>query len=460
MSINNLINTIIVMTLKKYFYALISVLLISAPISAQQKADQMTKRAKYYVFQQKDKIGKMDKVLNLKLSKMHATDRTIKIVYTKGNTNFVSLYPEMTEGKFKTEAQENRYVARNYCIWKVATDALASPSFASVIRNDVYTWLVDVVGPEGGEPLYSFDFKTQAVRNAIILCGGKMPANFKDYLSKTLVERALQSLLKDVYLPHDSAGFCNVLLKNQKLHVDLLTTHRGYPIMKENNGEGARIAWLGSFMKLSKSKRYFNDLLDIIRVRQVSVEIKVRDINNRADSAMFMIFPKEIIEYAQKPVVSETQIEGYIIGKLGGQKQEREHRGWFISQYGSSKNVLTAAVAPSKSNKVYEVVEEMPSFPGGKPAIVSYIAKNVIYPGPCVDNKIQGRVVCRFTVTRDGHVKDVIVTKSVDPLLDKEAVRVISLMPKWIPGKHKGARVDAKYTLPVTFRLTASADEN
>ena len=77
-----------------------------------------------------------------------------------------------------------------------------------------------------------------------------------------------------------------------------------------------------------------------------------------------------------------------------------------------------------------------------------------------MDNKIQGRVVCRFTVTRDGHVKDVIVTKSVDPLLDKEAVRVISLMPKWIPGKHKGARVDAKYTLPVTFRLTASADEN
>ena len=223
--------------------------------------------------------------------------------------------------------------------------------------------------------------------------------------------------------------------------------------MKENNGEGARIAWLGSFMKLSKSKRYFNDLLDIIRVRQVSVEIKVRDINNRADSAMFMIFPKEIIEYAQKPVVSETQIEGYIIGKLGGQKQEREHRGWFISQYGSSKNVLTAAVAPSNSNKVYEVVEEMPSFPGGKPAIISYIAKNVIYPGPCVDNKIQGRVVCRFTVTRDGHVKDVIVTKSVDPLLDKEAVRVISLMPKWIPGKLKGKAVRVKFIIPIAFRL-------
>ena len=102
------------MTFKKYIYTLFWVLLISAPIAAQQKnnADQMTKRAKNYVFQQKDKIGKTDKTLNLKLTKMYATDRTIKIVYTKGNTNFTSLFPEMTEGKFKTEAQENRYVAR------------------------------------------------------------------------------------------------------------------------------------------------------------------------------------------------------------------------------------------------------------------------------------------------------------------------------------------------------------
>ena len=452
------------MTFKKYIYTLFWFLLISAPIVAQQKnnADQMTKRAKNYVFQQKDKIGKMDKTLNLKLTKMYASDRTIKIVYTKRNTDYASLFPEMTEGKFKTEAQENRYVARTYCIWRVATDALASPSLSSVIRGDVYTWLVDVVGPEGGEPLYSFDFKTQAVRNAILLCNGKMPTDFKAYLSKSLVERALQSLLKDVYLPHDSAGFCNVVLKNQKLSVEMLTTHRGYSIMKENNGEGARTAWLGSFMRLSKSKRYFKDLLDVIKVRQLAVEIKVRDIINRTDSSMFMIYPQEILDYAKKPTVSEEQIEGYIIGKLGGKKQERENRGWFISQYGPNRTTLTAAAAPtvSKSSKVYEVVEEMPSFPGGKPAIAAYIAKTVKYPGPCLDNKIQGRVVCRFTVTKEGTVKDIVVTKSVDPLLDKEAIRVISLMPRWIPGKHNGARVDAKYTLPVTFRLTQTADED
>ena len=449
------------MTFKKYFYTLFWFLLISAPIAAQQKnnAGQMTKRAKYYVFQQKDKIGKMDKTLNLKLTKMYATDRTVKMVYTKSNSNFVSMFPEITEGRFKTEAQENRYVARNYCIWKVANDALASPSFSSVIRDDVYTWFVDVVGPEGGEPLYSFDFKTQAVRNAILLCGGKMPANFKDFLSKTIVERALQSLLKDVYIAHDSAGFCNADLKNQKLSVDLLTTHRGYPLMKANGGEASRIAWLGSFMRLSKSKRYFNDLCDIIRVRQIEVEIKLRDIINPIDSAMFMIYPSEILEYAKNPVVSETQIEGYLIGKLGGQKQPRERRGWFISQYGPRKPAnLVAAAAPSKSKRVYEVVEEMPSFPGGKPAVVAYIAKSVKYPGPCIDNKIEGRVVCRFTITREGVVKDVAVTKSVDPLLDKEAVRVISAMPKWIPAKHNGERVDAKYTLPVVFRLTDNVE--
>ena len=442
------------MIFKKYFYTLFSVLLISAPLFAQQNGgDVMTKRAKSYVALQKDKIGKMDKTLNLKLTKMYATDRTVKVVYTKGNTEFSALLPEMTEGRFKTEAQENRFVVREYCIWKVASDAVASSSLASIVRNDVYTWLVDVVGPEGGEPLYSFDFKTLSVRNAIDICGGKMP-DFKAYLSKTLVERALHSLLKEVYLPHDSAGFCNVDLKYQRLTVDLLTTHNGYSVLKEHSGDAARNAWLGSFMKTSKSKRYFKDLCDIIKVRQISVEIKLRDVNNLNDSTMFKIYPGEILEYATKPTVAD--FESYLIGKLGGSKQTAENRGHFIAQYGPNKTIITAA--PSKSKRVYEVVEEMPSYPGGKSAIAAYIARAVRYPGPCVDERVEGRVVCRFTITKDGSLKDVVVTQSVHPLLDKEAVRIISLMPKWIPAKHNGERVDSKYSLPVTFRLTSQSN--
>lgn len=417
----------------------------------------MTKRAKYYVFQQKDQIGKKDRVINLKLTKMYATDRTVKVVYTKENTTFTTLFPEQTEGRFKTEAQENRFVAREYLIWKVATDALASSSLSSIVRNDVYTWLVDVVGPDGGEPLYSFDFKTLSVRNAIDLCGGKMPTDFRDYLGKTLIERALHSLLKDVYLPHDSAGFCNVDLKYQRLTVDLLTTHQGYSVMKEHSGDVARNAWLGSFMRLSRSKRYFKDLCDIIKVRQLSVELKLRDVSNMEDSTMFKIYPSEILEFAAKPAVAD--VESYIIGKLGGKKQTKEDRGRFIAQYGPNRTILTAA-SPSKSKRVYEVAEEMPSYPGGKQAIAAYISRAVKYPGPCLDNKTEGRVVCRFTITKEGVVKDIVVTTSVDPLLDKEAVRVLSLMPKWIPARHNGERVDSKYSLPVTFRLTQTSEEN
>ena len=95
----------------------------------------------------------------------------------------------------------------------------------------------------------------------------------------------------------------------------------------------------------------------------------------------------------------------------------------------------------------------MPSFPGGMAALMAYLQKSIKYPPVAEENGIQGRVVCTFVVERDGSVTDVRVAKSVDPSLDKEAVRVVSAMPKWIPGKQNGQSVRVKYTLPVTFRL-------
>ena len=106
-----------------------------------------------------------------------------------------------------------------------------------------------------------------------------------------------------------------------------------------------------------------------------------------------------------------------------------------------------------EENKVFDVVEQMPSFPGGNGALMSYLSKNIRYPSVAEENGIQGRVICTFVVERDGSVTDVRVAKSVDPSLDKEAVRVVSSMPKWIPGKQNGSAVRVKYTLPVTFRL-------
>jgi protein TonB len=108
---------------------------------------------------------------------------------------------------------------------------------------------------------------------------------------------------------------------------------------------------------------------------------------------------------------------------------------------------------PQEETKVFDVVEQMPEFPGGAAALMEYLSKSIKYPAIAEENGIQGRVVCTFVVERDGSVTDVQVARSVDPSLDKEAIRVLKKMPRWIPGKQNGQAVRVKYTVPVTFRL-------
>ena len=106
-----------------------------------------------------------------------------------------------------------------------------------------------------------------------------------------------------------------------------------------------------------------------------------------------------------------------------------------------------------EETKVFDVVEQMPTFKGGDDALMAYLHKAIRYPAIAEENGIQGRVVCTFVVERDGGITDVKVVRSVDPSLDKEAVRVLKAMPKWIPGKQNGSAVRVKFTLPVTFKL-------
>ena len=106
-----------------------------------------------------------------------------------------------------------------------------------------------------------------------------------------------------------------------------------------------------------------------------------------------------------------------------------------------------------EETKVFDVVEQMPQYKGGDQALMDYLNKSIKYPVIAEENGIQGRVVCTFVVERDGPITDVKVVRSVDPSLDKEAVRVLKAMPKWIPGKQNGSAVRVKFTLPVTFKL-------
>ena len=111
------------------------------------------------------------------------------------------------------------------------------------------------------------------------------------------------------------------------------------------------------------------------------------------------------------------------------------------------------APKPEVATKVFDVVEEMPSFPGGQGALMSYLASNIKYPVVVQENGVQGRVIVSFVVERDGSISDVRVARSVDPSLDREAQRVVKSMPRWKPGKQNGSAVRVKYTVPVVFRL-------
>jgi len=119
-----------------------------------------------------------------------------------------------------------------------------------------------------------------------------------------------------------------------------------------------------------------------------------------------------------------------------------------------AKEVIAQPEPPKEEEtKVFDVVEQMPSFPGGPSALMQYLASNIKYPVVAEENGVQGRVIVTFVVEKDGSITDVRVVKSVDPSLDKEAQRVVKSMPKWIPGKQNGSAVRVKYTVPVTFRL-------
>lgn len=109
--------------------------------------------------------------------------------------------------------------------------------------------------------------------------------------------------------------------------------------------------------------------------------------------------------------------------------------------------------SPSEDEKVFDVVERMPSFSGGEAAMMQYISSNIRYPKDAEDNGIQGRVIVQFVVCKDGSISGAKVLKGVAPSIDKEAIRLVNNMPKWIPGIQNGKPVNVNYRVPLTFRL-------
>ncbi len=107
-------------------------------------------------------------------------------------------------------------------------------------------------------------------------------------------------------------------------------------------------------------------------------------------------------------------------------------------------------VKAENADKVFGMVEEQPSFPGGQAALMKYIEENMRCPDP--ESDASGRVIVQFVIGKDGTVKDPKVVRGIAPALDGEALRLVRNMPKWKPGKQMGEAVDVRYTLPVTFK--------
>ena len=110
-------------------------------------------------------------------------------------------------------------------------------------------------------------------------------------------------------------------------------------------------------------------------------------------------------------------------------------------------------VVAQKNQQVFDVVEQMPEYPGGMQALFEYLSQNLKYPEDAKEQKVEGRVIAIFVVETDGSISNVEVVKPVFPSLDAEAVRVLSGMPKWKPGMQSGKVVRVKYTVPINFSL-------
>ena len=150
--------------------------------------------------------------------------------------------------------------------------------------------------------------------------------------------------------------------------------------------------------------------------------------------------------------LDEMVVVGYVSNGVGAPSSD------------SDKKVVAVVDIPKvketpQEKVIFQVVEEMPEFPGGMAEAMKFLAKNIKYPVAAQEAKIEGRVIVQFVIERDGSVSDAKVMRGVNSELDAEAIRVVSMMPKWIPGKQRGKAVAVKYTMPIMFRLQTPASE-
>ena len=175
--------------------------------------------------------------------------------------------------------------------------------------------------------------------------------------------------------------------------------------------------------------------------------------------------PEEVlatVQVTQIAIVDADKVKNEVMD-MEEQKEDNTARG-VVNQEGSDdadkfkavqEQVVVKEPEPEKpkEEEIFVAVEQMAEFPGGQAALMKWLSQNIRYPEAAQQNDIQGRVIVKFVVEKDGSIGQVTVVKGVDKDLDREAIRVVKKMPKWQPGKNNGVAVRSYFNLPVTFKL-------
>ena len=437
----------------KYTLLLIAILLSPIQLMAMSE-DEARDRIKEFIGRQHD-FGMYNETLKLTFANINIDDNGVKVIFNKEDDVFNPLFPELTEGKFKTVAQENRYVNHQFGLYILMRESIENPKFFDALKDSNLSWDVFVMNPRQNVPYYTTTLNFRDVDNAILINNSDANTDFKTFLSISLVDRALKSLMEQVYISHDSVGISYAQLSKNVLNCTMLTTSDSYPKITATNGMVARNEWIEAFLENCMAKNYYKQLLALLKTKLPTVKIQVEDIHKQFNPVTYTINTYEILAAAQQSTTGGLSAEDYIVQQIGGTKQKEKDHGLFMLKYGDVVNQMkqVAEISVDKSKRVYEVVDEMPEFPGGSHALSNYLYNNVKYPIMAQQNKVQGRVTCEFVITNEGKVINVRISESRDPYLDAEAKRVIAAMPKWIPGRHHGERVNTRYSVPVTFTL-------
>ena len=175
--------------------------------------------------------------------------------------------------------------------------------------------------------------------------------------------------------------------------------------------------------------------------------------------------PEEVlatVQVTQIAIVDADKVQNEVMD-MEEQKEDNTARG-VVNQEGSDdvdkfeavkEQVIVKEPEPEKpkEEEIFVAVEQPAEFPGGQAALMKWLSNNIRYPEAAQQNDIQGRVVVKFVVEKDGSVGHAEIARGVDKDLDREALRVVNKMPKWQPGKNNGVAVRSYFNLPVTFRL-------